>query len=158
MYEYVAQFERWKKTNLEYKLKFSEISEFSQNCVKKCNSELNNKNSSENLNLEECINACKRPVIDIERFNLSMIKRLTIDVYEICSNKLSLSNLNFINSNKNHNDKNDLYLLSQSQSDSLMNDINKMKICVENLYRENEILVKKETLERIDDIIKFLKI
>jgi len=63
-----------------------------------------------------------------------MIKKLSVDVYDICSDKISIQNLH------------------------LTNEINKMKICVENLYRENEVLVKKETMGRIDEMIKFLNL
>jgi hypothetical protein len=122
MYEYISSFERWKNFDKNYLEKYQTINKFIEDCKFKCGNNF------------ECQNNCKKPIIDIERFNLNMIKKLSVDVYDICSNKIS---------NKN---------------EDLTNEINKMKICVENLYRENEVIVKKETIERMDDMIKFLNL
>lgn len=122
MYEYISSFERWKNFDKNYSEKYQVINKFFEDCKIKCENNI------------ECLNNCKKPIIDIERFNLNMIKKLSVDVYDICSDKISIQNLH------------------------LTNEINKMKICVENLYRENEVLVKKETIERMDDMIKFLNL
>ncbi len=125
MYEYIASFERWKKINPEYIEKYKKISSF----VTKCQSECYNSNN----NISDCIDACKKPLVDIERYNVSMIKRLSVDVYETCSSKIEMD--------KNSN---------------ITTEINKMKVCCDNLFSENEITVKNETLERLDSIAKFL--
>ena len=80
MYEYIADFERWKKTDLNYKEKYQEVENFVKKCENKCGK------------IEECINSCRKPIVDIERFNIYMIKRLSLDVYEICSAKTSANN------------------------------------------------------------------
>jgi hypothetical protein len=121
MYEYIAELERWKKINTNYIDKFKVIQNFVLKCQDKC------------LGQYDCLNLCKKPLVDIERFNTYMIKRLSTDVYDICSEKVQLD----FNSN-------------------IAGEINKLKICSESLYRENEVTVKKETLERLDDIMKFL--
>lgn len=123
MYEYIADFERWKKTNQNYREKYQEMEKFVKKCEEKCD-----KN-------EECLNLCRKPIVDIERFNIFMMKRLTLDVYEICSEKTS-----------------------KNLDTNLITEIEKMKVCCENLYRESEITIKKETIERLDDMLKFLNV
>ncbi len=123
MYEYISGVERWKKIDKSYLEKYNTFTKFVQNCQEKC----------VNINKGgECFETCKKPIVDIERFNVNMIKKLSLDVYDICANKINLVDLS--------------------------TDINKIKTCCDNLYRENEIIVKKETLDRMDDIIKFLNI
>jgi hypothetical protein len=122
MYEYICDYERWKKFDKEYNEKYQRLLAFSQKCIETC---------KEN---QECINRCNRPIIDIERFNLKMIKKLSSDVYEICSSKLKLD------------------------SEQFFKEVEKMNICSQDLYKENESIVKSETLTRMSDMIKFLNI
>jgi hypothetical protein len=60
-----------------------------------------------------------------------MIKKATLDIYELCTNKT-----------KNITD--------------LQSKINKTKKCVEVLYNDNEKLIKREIIDRIEDIHKYL--
>jgi hypothetical protein len=119
MYEYIADIERWKKTNKDYNTKYSVLKDFVNNCDSKCN-----KN-------QECIELCKKPIIDIEKFNTDMIKRASLDIYELCSNKTQ--------------EINELNLK-----------ISKMNKCVATLYQDNENIIKRELLDRIDSLVKFL--
>jgi hypothetical protein len=127
MYEYIASFERWKNVDKNYGEKYSRIKNFVEGCNLKC---------SDNF---ECQSACKKPIVDIERFNIGMIKKLSVDVYDICASK----------SKEGKEGK---------ETADLTSELNKMKICVDNLYRDNELIVKKETIERMDDMIKFLNL
>ena len=122
MYEYICDYERWKKFDKEYNEKYQVLLNFSQKCLETCKED------------QECLNRCKRPLIDIEKFNLKMIKKLSSDVYEICSSKISLD------------------------SEHILSDLEKMKNCTQELYKENESIVKCETLTRMSDMIKFLNI
>jgi len=128
MYEYIADLERWKKIDNSYKDKYNRVISFSQTCQESCK---NTKKYQEEI--QSCINLCKKPIIDIERYNTEINKRLTSDIYELC--------------NKKALDINDI-----------TNKIPKIKLCSENLYRDNEFIVKKEMINRIDDIINFLNI
>jgi hypothetical protein len=128
MYEYISDLERWKKFDQNYNKKYSSITNFVRSCELNCKK---NKKIEEDLN--SCLNLCKKPIIDIERFNYDINKRTFSDVYELCSNK-----------------SNDISDLNKK--------INKVKSCFESLYRENEMIVKKEMENRIDDMINFLKI
>lgn len=127
MYEYIVELERWKKTNLNYIDKYSKILNFVKDCENNCHI----KKYEDELEKMNCLNKCKMPIVDIERFNLNMSKRLTMDIYDVCINKYD------------------------ADSD-LVKESSKIKICVENLFRENENLLKKETLDRMDDILKFI--
>jgi len=128
MYEYLADLERWKKYDNEYKEKYFKVISFTNNCESNCKTK---ETYQEEIN--SCINLCKKPIIDIERHNTEINKRLTSDIYELCTKKaLDINDLN--------------------------RKISKIKICSENLYRDNEQIVKKEIVNRVDDIINFLKI
>ncbi len=125
MYEYISDFERWKRFSQDYLDKYKKIEIFVKNCQSNCIK-----------TDEECFNNCKKPIVDIERFNVHMIKRLSLDVYETCSEKIKLDN----------------------DDSNFSTELNKMKICCDNLFTENELTIKKETLSRLDDIIKFLNV
>ncbi len=128
MYEYLADLERWKKFDHDYKEKYSKVASFTNDCQSNCKE---TKTSQEEVN--SCINLCKKPIIDIEMHNSEINKRLTTDIYELCCKKaLDINDIN--------------------------KKISKIKICCENLYRDNEQIVKKEIVNRVDDIINFLKI
>lgn len=128
MYEYLADLERWKKFDNEYTDKYLKINIFTNECQNNCKA---TKSSQEEI--VSCVNLCKKPIIDIERHNTEINKRLTTDIYELCTKKaLDINDIN--------------------------KKISKIKICSENLYRDNEQIVKKEIINRIEDIINFLKI
>lgn len=128
MYEYLADLERWKKIDNDYTDKYSKVISFTNDCQSNCKA---TKTSQEEMN--SCINLCKKPIVDIERHNTEINKRLTTDIYELCSKKaLDINDIN--------------------------KKISKIKMCSENLYRDNEQIVKKEIVNRVEDIINFLKI
>ena len=128
MYEYLADLERWKKIDTDYTEKYAKVLSFDNDCQSNCKA---TKISEEEIN--SCVNLCKKPIIDIERHNTEINKRLTTDIYELCSKKaLDIDDIN--------------------------KKISKIKICSENLFRDNEQIVKKEIVNRVDDIINFLKI
>ncbi len=128
MYEYLADLERWKIFDIEYSEKYNKVILFSEDCKNNCKD--NNKPIEE---IQSCINLCKKPIIDIERHNSDINKRLITDIYELCNKKaLDINDIN--------------------------KKINKIKTCTENLYRDNELIVKNEILNRVNDIINFLKI
>lgn len=79
MYEYLADFERWKNTNNEYLTNNQKINELIENCKTKC-IDLSTK--------EECLDTCKSPLVDIENFIYKKTTNLMIDVYELCTSKL----------------------------------------------------------------------
>lgn len=120
MYEFISGFERWKNFDKNYNEKYHMIKSYTEDCKKQC------------LDDENCKDLCRKPIVDIERFNLNMIKKLTVDVYEVCSNKFNSNEANL--------------------------EFSKMKSCLDNLYEENETYIKKQTLERMDDMINFLNI
>ena len=128
MYEYLSEIERWKSFDDIYKDKYSKIKKFSENCENDCKK---SKISEEEIN--SCKGLCKKPIIDIERNNMELNKRITLDIYDLCTNKAQ--EINNINSK-----------------------VSKIKSCVENLFRDNELIIKKEMINRIDDMINFLKI
>lgn len=84
---------------------------------------------NENKNNEN-IHLCKKPIYDVEKFNADIAKRLTFEIYELCLNKV--------------------------KSDTEYNA--KIESCVDILYRENEVLVKREIMDRLDDVLKFLNV
>jgi hypothetical protein len=118
MYEYIADFERWKITSDEYLNKYIKVQEITNNCISNCKDEI-------------CTNLCKKPIIDIHKFSSEMIKKATLDIYELCTSKT-----------KNITD--------------LPSRINKTKKCVELLYNDNEKMIKREIVDRLDDIYKYL--
>lgn len=128
MYEYLAELERWKKLDNDYNEKYQKIINFSENCIYKCKTV-----KSFTSEIDACISLCKKPIVDIERHNLEINKRITLDIYELCSNKLV--------------DANDLSYK-----------ITKIKVCSENILRDNEIILKTEILNRIDNILSFLNV
>lgn len=121
MYEYIAELERWKKFNKVYQEKYQKIKDFVRTC------------EEERKNSEDTWMLCKKPLVDIEKFNLNLAKRLTLEIYDLCTNKTK--------------DFTDLNLK-----------IEKTKICVDILFRENEALVKKEIISRMDDVLKFVSL
>jgi len=128
MYEYLADLERWKKYDNDYTEKYSKVILFTNDCQSNCKTK---KTSQEEI--ISCFNLCKKPIVDIERHNTEINKRLTSDIYELCTKKaLDISDIN--------------------------KKISKIKMCSENLYRDNEQIVKKEIINRVDDIINFLKV
>ena len=123
MYEFICDYERWRKFDKEYKNRYEMFVKFSADCLKSCNGN------------QDCFDKCRRPLLDIERFNLGMVKKLSSDIYEICSSKINLDN-----------------------SEILYKDIEKIKLCCKELFDENIGMVKIETLSRMDDMIRFLNI
>jgi len=120
MYEFIADIERWKIINDEYARKYNLIKEFSINCTSKCET-------------DNCRDMCKKPIIEIEKFNCNLIRNATLDIYELCTQKTK--------------DIQDL----KSQT-------NKTKKCVELMFSDNENIIKREMIDRIDDIYKFLSL
>jgi hypothetical protein len=127
MYEYIVELERWKKITPNYLDKYSKIQNFVKNCEKNC---LLKKYDVETERMD-CVDKCKMPLVDVERFNLNMSKRLSVDIYDVCISKYDTNS-------------------------DLVKETTKIKNCVEKLFRENENLLKKETLDRMDDILKFI--
>jgi hypothetical protein len=117
MYEYIAELERWKNINNDYRSKYTQIKQFVKECENKCAT-------------QSCLELCKKPIIDIEKFNTDMIKKATLDIYELCSNK--------------------------TKDMELSTKINKTKKCIDLLYQDNETIIKKEMITRIDDLLKYL--
>jgi hypothetical protein len=118
MYEYIADMERWKNLNSDYRGRYTLVTEFVKKCESKCTT-------------PECMELCKKPIIDIEKFNTDMIKKSTLDIYELCGVKTKdITELNL--------------------------KISKTKKCVDLLYQDNEILVKREMISRLDDLLKYL--
>ncbi len=118
MYEYIADFERWKLTSEDYINKYKKVQEVSNQCISNCQD-------------ERCINLCKKPLIDINKFSSEMIKKATLDIYELCTSKTrNITDLPFR--------------------------INKTKKCFELLYNDNEKMIKREILDRLDDLYKYL--
>jgi hypothetical protein len=126
MYEYIADFEKWKKNSTIYQEKLAKVHNFIKICQNKC--------EDNKINKEECINLCKKPLIDLENFNINIIKRMSVEIYELCNEKIYKTAGKEIN--------NEL--------------IRKMKACGDNLYRDNDLIIKKEITERVDNILKFL--
>jgi hypothetical protein len=127
MYEYIVELERWKKISPIYLEKYSKIENFVKNCQHSCNE----KKYEDELEKINCLNKCKMPLVDVERFNLNMSKRLSMDIYDVCISKFETTG-------------------------DLQREKTKIKNCVESLFRENENLLKKESLDRMDDILKFI--
>jgi hypothetical protein len=118
MYEYIAQIERWKNFNTDYTNKYNKLKEFVITCESKCTN-------------QDCHELCKKPIIDIEKFSTDLIKKSTLDIYELCNHKTREIN-------------------------ELTIKISKTKKCIELLYQDNENLIKKEMLNRLDDLLKYL--
>ncbi len=74
MYEYLSEFERWKNLNKNYNEKYLKIKVIisirKQDYVEECKRGVS-KDDTEKLNL------CKKPIIDIEKFNFDIQKRIT---------------------------------------------------------------------------------
>ena len=84
------------------------------------------------------MNLCLKPIIDIEKFNFDIQKRITNvilcllqEIYDLCSQKTS-------------------------KIEELHSKVKSMKTCVDTLYKENDIIVKREVINRLDDLINFL--
>ena len=120
MYEYIADIERWKIINEDYVRKYNLVKDYVNICISKCK-------------IENCREMCKKPIIEIEKFNSDLFRNATLDIYELCTKKTK--------------DIKDLTLL-----------INKTKKCVEVMYNDNENIIKREMIERIDDVYKFLSL
>lgn len=125
MYNYIAEFELWKTKNKVFKEKYSVLSEFTQECQAKC------KDDPES-NLSECLQLCKKPLVDLENFNISLTKRMCLEIYEVCNRKAS-----------------------KAKGGSTAAET--IKLCADSLYKDNEVIIKSELLERMENIATFLK-
>ena len=120
MYEYIADIERWKIINEEYNSKYNLVKEYALKCITRCET-------------DNCRDMCKKPIIEIEKYNCDLFRNAFLDIYDLCTQKTK-----------------DIHELTTQ--------INKTKKCVELMFNDNENIIKREMIERIDDIYKFLSL
>lgn len=82
MYEKYSDFQRWKNLDPEFKTKYSQLKDFTANCIENCQ-----KNPKGEF--KDCKELCLAGLVNFESYNLKVTKALLSDTFELCDEKHS---------------------------------------------------------------------